>query len=534
MSALRPIADVASAAGFHPDDVVTYGRTAAKIALGAEARAADRPLGKYIIVSAITPTPAGEGKTVTSISLAQGLCYNGRNAIVALRQPSLGPIFGIKGGGAGGGRATVEPRVDINLNLTGDLHAVAAAHNLLAAAVDAHIFHGNPLGVANVTLRRVVDVNDRALRRIQIDAGSTKRPFPREAGFDITAASEVMAVLALAGSVEDLRARLGRIVIGFDRDGKPVSAEMLKVAGAMTALLKDAICPNLVQTQEGTPAFVHAGPFANIAHGNSSIVSDRIALRHADFVVTEGGFGSDLGLEKFMHIKCATSGLVPDAAVIVTTVRALKAHGGATDLALEDLDALRRGAAANLRQHVGNALAFKLPVVVALNRFPTDTDAELGLTRELALEAGARHVEISEGFARGGEGASALAEAVAAVCQGESRARPLYRPEQRLVEKAEIVARTLYGAEGVDLSPEAAEAIAACEAAGWGQLPVCMAKTAAKLLPEGPRVRIREVRPMIGAGFITLVCGDIMLMPGLPARAAFERVDLVNGEVVGV
>ncbi len=533
MSSIKPIQDVAAAMGLHPDDLVFYGRSAAKVSLSAEARAADRPRGKYIIVSAVTPTAFGEGKTVTSISLAQGLCHTGRNAIVCLRQPSLGPIFGIKGGGAGGGRATVEPRVDINLNLTGDLHAVAAAHNLLAAAVDAHIFHGNSLGVARVTLRRVLDVNDRALRDIHLEAGSKKRPFPRDTGFDITAASEVMAVLALASDVDDLKLRLGRIVIGFDQDGAPIHAAQLKVAGAMTALLKDTILPNLVQTQEGTPAFVHAGPFANIAHGNSSIVSDRIALRYADYVVTEGGFGTDLGLEKFMHIKCATSGLTPDCAVVVTTVRALKSHGGATDTTLEDLDALRRGAS-NLRQHIQNALAFKLPVVVALNRFPADTEAELALSRELALEAGARHVELSEGFARGGEGAAALAEAVAAVCEGKSQARPLYRPEQSLLEKAEIIATTLYGAEGIDVAPEAAAALAAYEAQGWGHLPVCMAKTAVKLLPEGPRVRVREVRPLIGAGFITLVCGDIMLMPGLPAHAAYERVDLVDGEVVGV
>ncbi len=530
---MKPIQDVAAEAGLHPDDLTFYGRYAAKVSLGAEARAAHRPLGKYIVVSAVTPTAFGEGKTVTSISLAQGLCYTGRNAVVCLRQPSLGPIFGIKGGGAGGGKATVEPRVDINLNLTGDLHAVAAAHNLLAAAVDAHIFHGNALKIARVTLRRVLDVNDRALRTIQLEAGSKKRPFPREAGFDITAASEVMAVLALASDVDDLKARLSRIVIGFDQDGAAVNAGQLKVAGAMTALLKDAILPNLVQTQEGTPAFVHCGPFANIAHGNSSIVSDRIALRYFDYVVTEGGFGTDLGLEKFMHIKCGTSGLRPDCAVVVTTVRALKSHGGATDTTVEDLDALRRGAS-NLRQHIHNALAFKLPVVVALNRFPADTEAELALSRELALEAGARHVELQEGFARGGEGVEALAEAVAAACAKPSQARPLYSPEQSLREKAEIVAKTLYGAEGVDFEPEAAATLDAYEAQGWGRMPVCMAKTAVKLLPEGPRVRVREVRPLIGAGFITLVCGDIMLMPGLPAHAAFERVDLVDGEVVGV
>lgn len=533
MNTLHAIHDVAARAGLHPDDVIPFGRGAAKIALSAEARAADHPWGKYIIVSAITPTAAGEGKTVTSISLAQGLCYTGRNAIVALREPSLGPTFGIKGGGAGGGRATVEPRVDINLNFTGDLHAVAAAHNLLAAAIDAHIFHGNRLGVASVTLRRVVDMNDRALRDFTLEVGSKKRPFSRPAGFDITAASEVMAVLALASSHEDLRARLGRVVFGFDQAGKPLCAEDLHVAGAMTALLKDALLPNLAATQEGGPAFVHAGPFANIAHGNSSILSDRIALRQADYVVTEGGFGTDLGLEKFMHIKCGTSGLRPDAAVVVTTARALKSHGGATDTTVEDLDALRRGAS-NLTQHIHNALAFKLPVVVALNRFPSDTDAELALSRELAFEAGAGQVELSEGFARGGEGSAALAEAVVRAAATPSQAAPLYGPQHSLIEKAEIIARTLYGAEGVDLEPAAAEALARIEAQGWGNLPVCMAKTAVKLLPEGPRVRVREVRPMIGAGFITLVCGDIMLMPGLPSHPAYERVELVDGEVVGV
>jgi formate--tetrahydrofolate ligase len=552
---LKPIIEIAESVGLSADDLDLYGKYKAKVHLDVLDRLANVPNGKYIDVTAITPTPLGEGKTVTTIGLSQALHYLGKRVFTCIRQPSQGPTFGIKGGAAGGGYAQVVPMEDFNLHLTGDIHAVGAAHNLLAAAIDAHILHGNALNIDpfSITWNRVVDVNDRALRQIVIGLGGRENGYPRETGFDITVASEVMAILALTTDLKDLRQRLGRIVIGTNREGKPVTAEDLQVAGAMTVLLKDAIMPTLMQTLEGSPVFVHAGPFANIAHGNSSIIADRIALKLADYVVTESGFGADCGMEKFFNIKCRVSGLIPNCVVLVATVRALKMHGGLgkvvagkpipSELSQENLPALERGCA-NLRKHIENARLFGIPVVVAINRFTTDTEAEIALVKEQAVAAGAEGAFVSEVWARGGEGGAELAEAVIAACEKPSNFRFLYPLDIPIKEKIEIIATHIYGADGVDYLPEAERKIKLYTELGYDKLPICMAKTHLSLshepnwkgVPRGYRLPIRDVRASVGAGFLYPLCGDMRTMPGLPSKPAFQKVDidLATGKVVGL
>ncbi len=551
---LQPIARVAADLGLLEDEVELYGRYKAKIDLSALTRLRDRPLGKYVVVTAITPTPLGEGKSTTTVGLAQGLSKIGRRAIAAIRQPSLGPVFGIKGGAAGGGYAQIVPMEDFNLHLTGDNHAVGAAHNLLAAFLDNHLYHGNALGIDlnRIELRRVVDISDRALREIVIGLGGKENGVPREGGFDITVASECMAILALATSLKDLRQRLGRMVTAYSKNGAPVTADDLKCAGAMTVLMKDAIKPNLMQTLEGTPAMVHAGPFGNIAHGNSSILADQIGLRLADFVVTEAGFGADLGFEKFCNIKCRQSGLRPDVAVLVATVRALKAHSGRfrvvagrplpEGLVREDLDALAAGVP-NLEAQIANVLAFGVPVVVAINRFPTDTDAEMEAIRSASLAAGAREATVAEHFVHGGEGARALAEAVVRVSAEPSNFHFIYPDDAPAEEKMRAIATTLYGASDVSLSGEARRKVRQFDTLGYGHLPVCMAKTHLSLShdqsllgrPTGFIVPVRDVRLSAGAGFLYALCGDMRTMPGLPSKPGGEAVDIdENGRIVGL
>lgn len=552
---LKPIIEIAESVGLSQDDLDLYGKYKAKVHLDVLNRLANVPDGKYIDVTAITPTPLGEGKTVTTIGLSQGLHYLGKRVFTCLRQPSQGPTFGIKGGAAGGGYAQVVPMEDFNLHLTGDIHAVGAAHNLLAAAIDAHILHGNALNIDpfSITWNRVVDINDRALRNIVIGLGGRENGYPRETGYDITVASEVMAILALTTDLKDLRARLGRIVIGTNKAGKAVTAEDLQVAGAMTVLMKDALMPNLMQTLEGSPVFVHAGPFANIAHGNSSIVADRIALKLADYVVTESGFGADCGMEKFFDIKCRASGLIPNCVVLVATVRALKMHGGLgkvvagkpipPELAQENLPALERGCA-NLRKHIENARLFGIPVVVAVNRFTTDTDAEIALIKEQAVAAGAEGAFVSEVWANGGAGGAELAEAVIAACEKPSNFRFLYPLDVPIKEKIEAIATHIYGADGVDYLPEAERKIKLYTELGFDKLPICMAKTHLSLshepswkgAPRGWRLPIRDVRASVGAGFLYPLCGDMRTMPGLPSKPAFQKVDidLETGKVVGL
>jgi formate--tetrahydrofolate ligase len=550
---LRPIADIADELGLLPDEVELYGSYKAKIRLDVLERLADRPDGKEVVVTAITPTPLGEGKTTTTIGLAQGLNRIGVKAAVAIRQPSLGPVFGIKGGGAGGGYSQVLPMEDINLHFTGDLHAIAAAHDLGAAFLDNHLFRGNELNIDRSTIRwpRVLDVNDRALRRVLLSPGDERGERPSE--FQITAASEVMAILALATDLQDLRARVGRVIVAENDAGDAVTLEDLKVAGAMTVLLRDAIRPNLVQTVEGGPAFVHAGPFANIAHGNSSVVADRVALKLVDVVCTEGGFGSDMGFQKFVDIKCRLSGLRPSAAVIVATVRALKMHAGVgkviagkpLDPALleEDADAVRRGTA-NLLQHIEIARNYGIPAVIAINTFPTDHASEFEAIREVAMEAGAADVVVARHFADGGAGAEDLARAVWAVARsGAPDFDFLWPAGTPLRDQIEAIATRVYGADGVDFSDQAEEALDAITRLGFGDVPVCMAKTQASLShdpelkgrPSGFRLPVRDARLFAGAGFVTVYCGNMMTMPGLPARPAGEDVDIdVDGKIVGL
>jgi len=552
---LKPIIEIAESVGLSQDDLDLYGKYKAKVHLDVLNRLANVPNGKYIDVTAITPTPLGEGKTVTTIGLSQGLHYLGKRVFTCIRQPSQGPTFGIKGGAAGGGYAQVVPMEDFNLHLTGDIHAVGAAHNLLAAAIDAHILHGNALNIDpfSITWNRVVDINDRALRNIVIGLGGRENGYPRETGYDITVASEVMAILALTTDLKDLRARLGRIVIGMNKAGKAVTAEDLQVAGAMTVLMKDALMPNLMQTLEGSPVFVHAGPFANIAHGNSSIIADRIALKLADYVVTESGFGADCGMEKFFDIKCRASGLIPNCVVIVASIRALKMHGGLgkvvagrpipPELAQENLPALERGCA-NLRKNVENARLFGVPVVVAVNRFATDSDAEIALVKEQALAAGAEGAFVSEVWANGGAGGAELAEAVVAACEKPSNFRFLYPLDVPIKQKIETIATHIYGADGVDYLPEAERKIKLYTEMGYDKLPICMAKTHLSLshepswkgVPRGWRLPIRDVRASVGAGFLYPLCGDMRTMPGLPSKPAFQKVDidLETGKVVGL
>jgi formate--tetrahydrofolate ligase len=554
----KPIGEVAAALGFHDDEVEPYGRTKAKLSIeGIERLEKSGARGKYVVVTAISPTPLGEGKTTTTVGLAQGLNKIGHRAAVAIRQPSLGPVFGIKGGAAGGGYSQVIPMEEFNLHLTGDVHAIGAAHNLAAAFLDNHLHHGNALNIdlRSITWPRVVDISDRAIRKTIIGLGGRENGVVRESETVITVASEVMAVLALASDLADLRARLGRIVVAETVDGKPVTTEDLKVAGSMAALLRDAIKPNLLQTLEGGPAFVHAGPFANIAHGNNSIIADRAALATSEIVVTEAGFGADMGAEKFFDIKCRASGLAPDAAVIVATVRALKMHGGVGKivagkpldpaLSTENVAAVTAGAQ-NLVKQIENVRAFGIPVVVAVNAFPTDTAAEHEAICSVALAAGARAAVVTTHFTDGGAGAATLAEAVwAAANSGEAKFAPIYADDVPLAQKIETIAKRIYGADGVDIAPAAAKRLARLEELGYGHLPICMAKTqyslshdASKLgRPTGFRVPVKAVTLAAGAGFITAVCGDMRLMPGLNKSPGGERIDLDlehGGEIVGL
>ncbi len=551
---LEPIVQIASALGIEEDELELYGKYKAKVVLSVLRRLAARPNGKYVDVTSITPTPLGEGKTTTTVGLSMALNRIGCRAIATIRQPSLGPLFGIKGGASGGGYAQVVPMEDLNLHLTGDVHAITLAHNLLAAMIDNSILHGNPLGIdpLSITWPRVVDVNDRALRKIVIGLGGRENGHPRETGFDISVASEGMAILGLATSLKDLRERLGRIVIGLDGKRQAVTAEHLRAAGAMAVLLRDAIKPTLLQTTENTPVLVHAGPFGNIAHGNSSILADLIGLKLADCVVTESGFGADMGMEKFMNIKCRVSGLVPDAVVLVCTVRALKMHSGRfrvvagkpldPGLLREDLAAVEAGCP-NLDKQIENARLFGVPVVVAINLFETDTEAEVEVIRQRALAAGARGAYRSEVWARGGAGAEELARAVLEAASSPKAFRFLYDLDQPITEKIERIATAMYGADGTDYTPAAAAQIARYTDLGFGALPICMAKTHLSLShdpallgrPKGFRVPIREVRASIGAGFLYPLLGEMRTMPGLPSEPNAWKVDLDDdGNVVGL
>jgi formate--tetrahydrofolate ligase len=552
----RPIVDIAAELGIRDDELELYGPTKAKVRLeGITRLEAERPRGKYVVVTAITPTPLGEGKSTTTVGLAQGLNRIGKRASVNIRQPSLGPVFGIKGGAAGGGYSQVIPMEDFNLHLTGDVHAIGAAHNLAGAFLDNSLHHKNPLGIDphGVLWPRVLDISDRALRHVIIGLGGREDGVPRETEFVITVASEVMAVLALASDLFDLRARLGRMVLATRPDGSAVTAEDLGVAGAMTVLLRDAIKPNLLQTLEGGPAFVHCGPFGNIAHGNNSIIADRLALVTNDIVCTEAGFGSDMGAEKFFDIKCRASGLAPDAAVVVATVRALKMHGGVgkivagkpLDPALleENVEAVRTGAS-NLAAHIGIVRRFGIPAVVAINSFPTDTPAEIEAIREVALAAGASDAVLATHFVDGGAGAAKLAEAVWAAADDPVRSfRLLYPDEAPLGEKILTIVKEVYGGTGIELTPAAQRSLKSFEAMGFGHLPVCMAKTqysishdaSLKGAPSGFTVPIREIRLSAGAGFITPLCGEMRTMPGLPSRPGGEKIDIdADGNVVGL
>ncbi len=550
---LRPIDQIARAAGIPDRFVEPYGRAVAKVAVEAEAALADRPTGKYVVVTAITPTPLGEGKTTVAVGLADGLAVAGHRATLTLRQPSMGPTFGIKGGAAGGGRSQVLPMERLNLHLTGDFHAVTAAHNLLAAMVDNHLHHGNALGLdpREISWRRVIDVNDRALRQIVVGLGARADGVPRQSGFDITAASEVMVLLSLSTSLADLRERLGRIVVGYTYAGEPVTAEHLKAAGAMAVILRDALSPNLLQTMEHNPVFIHCGPFGNIATGASSIMADRIGSRTADYVLTEAGFGADMGCERFVNVKCRASGMVPDAAVLVVTVRALKTHSGRfrvvagrplpPEMLVEDVDAVRAGAD-NLRKHIAICRGFGLPPVVAINAFPTDHSSEHSAIARIAEAAGARWA-VTTAVADGGVGGRALAEAVVQACSTPSRLRFTYDLPEPLAGKIEAVATQVYGADGIDLAPEAARALARFEERGYGGLPVVIAKTHLSIssdptlrgAPTGWRMPVREVRLAAGAGYVYAIAGDMRTMPGLSSSPAAERIDLdSDGRIVGL
>ncbi len=550
---LKPVTKIAAEAGIPEGFLEPYGEYVAKIGLAAIEALADRPRARYVVVTAITPTPLGEGKTTTTLGLGQAMRHIGKRATLAIRQSSMGPTFGIKGGAAGGGYSQAAPFEALNLHLTGDMHAVTAAHNTLSAMVDNHIHHGNELGIDlhNVTWRRVLDVNDRALRNLVIGLGTEEDGVPRQSGFDITAASEVMAVLALSTSLRDMRERLGRIVVAYTAGGEPVTAEQLRAAGAMTVIMRDAIKPNLLQTLENTPVLVHAGPFGNIAHGNSSVIADLIGIRTGDFLITEAGFGADMGAERFFNIKCRTSGLTPDAAVVVATVRALKVHAGShrvvagrplpPALLEENPDEVRVGAA-NLRKQLENVRMHGVTPVVAVNAFPEDFPSEHAAIREVAASMGVRSAVCTH-FADGGRGAVELAEAVVEAAEEPSEFRFLYRGDAPLREKIETIATKVYGADGVDYSPAAGRQLDSYERNGFGGLPVCIAKThlsissdpALKGAPTGWRLPVREVRASVGAGFVYPVCGDMRTMPGLPSHAAAERIDIdENGEIVGL
>lgn len=564
---LKPITQIAAEAGINEEELEPFGKWKAKVNLDILKRLKDQPDGKYIDVTAITPTPLGEGKTTTNIGLTQALGVLKKKVITCIRQPSQGPTFGIKGGAAGGGYSQIIPMEDFNLHLTGDIHAIGAAHNLIAAAIDARMMHERNNSDASwekkglkklninpysITWNRVVDVNDRELRHIAIGLGGRWDGFPRESEFDITVASELMAILALATDLKDLRERIGKIVIGYNGDGEPVTTEDLGVAGAAAVLMKDTVKPNLMQTLEGQPAFVHAGPFANIAHGNSSIIADRIALKLADYVVTESGFGADIGMEKFFDIKCRYSGLIPDAVVLVATIRALKMHGGGPKVVAgkpldsayreENLELLEKGCS-NLVANIEITRKFGIPVVVAINTFSDDTPAEVELVKKAAKGAGAFDAVLSDHWANGGTGATDLAKAVVAACEEPADFKFLYPLDWSIEKKIEIIATEVYGAAKVEFSPLAKKQIATYEKSGFGKLPICMAKThlslshnpALKGAPTGFTLPVREVRASVGSGFIYPLCGEMRTMPGLPSVPAFMGIDLDDdGEVVGL
>lgn len=565
----RTVLEIAASVGLTEDDLELYGKYKAKVHLDVREKLQGRPNAKYIDVTAITPTPLGEGKTTTTIGLTQALGQLGHKAIAAIRQPSMGPTFGIKGGAAGGGYSQVVPMEDFNLHLTGDIHAVSVAHNLCAAAIDARLYHESRWSDAffekqgmhklninpySVTWNRVVDVNDRALRNVTIGLGELGDGPVRQAGFDITVASELMAILALTSGLDDMRERIGRIVIGTDKKIKsptPITTEDLGVAGAMTVLMKDAIMPNLLQTLEEQPAFVHAGPFANIAHGNSSVIADQIGIKMTDFLVTESGFGADIGMEKFFDIKCRASGLIPNVVVLVATVRALKMHGGGPKVrpgrplnkayTEENLELLRLGVA-NMEAHIAIARKFGIPVVVAINAFHTDTPAEWEVVRESALSAGAFDAVVTQHWADGGAGATDLAAAVVKASEEPTDFRFLYDTEQPIKEKIEILAREVYGADGVDYGPEAEKKIKLYNSFGYDKMAICMAKTHLSLshdqtlkgVPRGYTFPIRDIRASVGAGFLYPLAGPVRTMPGLPSKPAFMNVDLVDGKIVGL
>ena len=542
---MKPIEQVAAKIGLAPGDLELYGRYKAKVTLDTWQRVKDKPNGKLVLCTAINPTPAGEGKTTTSVGLADALSRRGHKAAAALREPSMGPCFGMKGGAAGGGYAQVVPMEDINLHFTGDFHAITTAHNLLAAIIDNHIQQGNALDldVRRITWKRVLDLNDRALRHVVIGMGGKAHGVPRETGFDITVASEMMAILCLSRDLMDMKERLGRIVIGYTRGGRAVRADELGATGALTLLFKDAIKPNLVQTLEGTPVFIHGGPFANIAHGCNSVMATKFALKFADVVVTEAGFGADLGAEKFLDIKCRFAELSPDAVVIVATVRALKMHGGLAkkDLEKVDMTALKKGME-NLSKHIENVQKFGLPAVVAINAFPTDTSEELDFVRRECETLGAE-VALSEVWAKGGEGGEALAEKVEAALQKKADFRYIYDEKETIPEKIGKIAREIYGAAGVDFTKEAQRELEELEALGFDKMPVCMAKTQyslsddAALLgrPEGFRITVRELRLAAGAGFIVALTGSILTMPGLPKHPAALDMDIKeDGKITGL
>jgi formate--tetrahydrofolate ligase len=538
---LRPIAELAADIGLEEDEVELYGRYKAKVDLSVLDRLRDQPNAKLIGVTAITPTKAGEGKTTTAVSLTQGLGTIGKNPVLCLREASLGPVFGIKGGAAGGGYAQVVPMEDLNLHFTGDIHAIGAANNLLSAMLEAHILHGNELGIDPLTVswRRCMDMNDRALRNVVLGLGGRANGYVRETGFDITAASEVMAITAVARDLFDLRKRLGAITVAYTWEGEPVTAEQLKAAGAMTVLLKDAIKPNLVQTLEGQPAFIHCGPFANIAHGNSSLVADLVGLKLGDYVVTESGFGADMGMEKFLDIVCRVGSIAPSAIVLVATVKALKHHGDDPE---GGVDAIERGAG-NLARHIGIIREFGLNAVVAINAFPGDTDEEVATVRRLALELGAHAAAVNTAFEDGGEGARELAEAVVDAAEKPNAFEPMYELDAPIVDKIESIAKRVYGADGIFLLPAAENDVKRFTEQGLDNVPICMAKTHLSLshdpaltnAPTGFTVPVRAVRAYTGAGWLVALCGDMQTMPGLSASPAAFNVDIdENGRTVGL
>ncbi|RTR26108.1 formate--tetrahydrofolate ligase [Deinococcus radiophilus] len=550
---LWPMAKVAQEAGIPEEDLIPYGRHVAKVDLDVLDKLKDRPQAKMIVVTAVTPTPLGEGKTTTSVGLAQGMAAIGENAMLTLRQPSMGPTFGVKGGAAGGGYSQIVPMETLNLHLTGDFHAITAAHNLLAAMIDAHLFHGNELNLdpQNISWRRVIDMNDRALRSVMVGLGPKEDGVPRQTGFDITAASEIMVIVSLCSGLRNLRERLGRIVVGFTYSGNPVTAKQIGAAGAMTAILKDAIQPNLMQTLEHTPALIHAGPFGNIATGNSSVLADLVGSRVSDYVITEAGFGADMGAERFFNVKCRVSGLTPSAAVLVVTVRALKTHSGRyrivpgrplpADMLKENPDDVLAGAD-NLRKHIEIVKSFGVTPVVAINVFHTDFDSEHAVIEKIAQEAGVR-VAKSYHVVRGGAGAKELAQAVVDACGEDSTFTPTYEMNEPLITKIEKVARGVYGADGIELSAQAKKDLKRFEELGYGNLPVVIAKThlsissdpSLKGAPTGWTLPVREVRAAVGAGYVYAICGDMRTMPGLGKTPAAKNIDIdENGEIQGL